>query len=44
MKGIKVNMADEQFTSKRVVDVKAGFDASKLKGKSVLVTGGQRNV
>lgn len=34
-------MADEQFNSKLVADVKAGFDAGKLKGKSVVVTGGQ---
>lgn len=33
-------MADEQFNSKLVVDVKGGFDAGKLKGKSVVVTGG----
>ena len=33
-------MSDPQFNSTFAVDVKGGFDASKLKGKSVLVTGG----
>lgn len=37
-------MADEQFNSRLVVDVKAGFDAGKLKGKSVVVTGGQSSI
>ena len=30
-----------EFTSKSAVDPKRGYDASKLRGKSVVVTGGK---
>lgn len=33
-------MADPKFNSKLAVNAKGGFDEGKLKGKSVVVTGG----
>ena len=35
-----INMSDK-FSSQHAVNASAGYDASKLKGKSVIVTGGQ---
>lgn len=37
-------MSDPQFNSTLAVDVKSGFDATKLEGKSVLVTGGLSSI
>jgi len=37
-------MVNTEFTSEQAVDPKAGYDSSKLRGKSVLITGGAHGI